>query len=82
MSGTYNLALDDDMKNKMSRAYKRGKGVRVTLYKNSPGGSTHKCSLSRVQIRRYNKLPDGKQKLHFSHKDLDRNHTGGVSIFF
>ena len=81
MSGTYKLHFDDGMEKKMARAYQRGKGVRVILYKNSPGGISQECSLSRAQIRRYNKLADGKQKLHFSHKDMERNHTGGVSLF-
>ena len=80
MSGQYNLRLAENMPKKMCLAFRKGRGIRVHLFKNSPGGVEHNCSLSHAQIKRYNKLSDGKQKFYFSHSDLQRNHTGGVSI--
>ena len=82
MSGNYKLRFADFMPKKICTAYKKGKGVRVHLFKNAPGGTVYDCNLSHTQVKRYNKLKDGKQKLYFNHADLSRNHRGGVSISY
>ena len=62
MTGNYKLKIADYMPKKMNLAFKKGKGIQVHLFKNSPGGTEYDCNLSHAQIRRFNKLQDGKQK--------------------
>ena len=77
----YDLNVGAGQKKRVQKAWENGKGVRILCHKNVPGGEKMACLLNDSQIKKWESSPDGVVGLHFKHKDLEENHSGGLLPF-